>query len=196
MSNSGERIGGVPALKIIQEEKRALIRAAEGEIEMDLSQACLALGVSTVDFSSLFEKGKGIVVLPGSSEETAVIRIVEGKIYPGRKLWQEVLGSLERGRSELGRRKDLYKCLFLASKIIGEAGGTGFDDLSVSSDTPEELTTMIKFAQEGGDVEVLDVDLVTLQAMAAVVYLGLPLGTRNEFEAQRESPKFLIAQTG
>jgi hypothetical protein len=193
---SQEKKDGVPALKAIQEEKRALIVAAEGEIEMDLNQACLALGVSAEDFLSLFEEGKGMAVLPGSSEETVIFRIVEDKIYPGRRLWQEVLASLETGRSELGRQKDLYKGLFLASKILGEAGGVGFSDLPISGDTPEELSDLIKFSRGGGEVEGLDIDLISLQAMAAVVYLELPSATRNEFEANRESPRFMIAQTG
>lgn len=161
-----------------------------------LSEAALGLGLSVKALQRLGERGSSIVI-------TVINGQVEMELKPpgiedSRDLWEETLATLERGRSEHGRLLDLYKCLFLTSKLVrgGEA------EIAASLPSPRELPDLGEEGQrlaqilEAGRTKdgLLAFDLQTLEAIALTTFCFLGRGTQEELKGQGMSPGVLLVQ--
>jgi len=92
-------------LKQAQEAKETALRL--GEIEVDISTASLAFGISKEKFQDIFKVGKSLVVEP-LSEKKIKLYLSESVSEEKRDLWQEMVDSLKRGRSETYLTKRSY----------------------------------------------------------------------------------------
>lgn len=181
-------------LKDIQDRKIGLIRAMAGQFTLNVARSAMALGIPADNLETvLLGERKAFVVAP-SADMTSLVFSVE-EMWAGRDIWQEVLGSLGRGRSETGSRRVQYLGLFYACKAIWERQGIGLRSMSVEEDDPRELKEIVQFAQEGGKSEVMEeVGLLDLRAIASVVFLTIPKGIREELRNDGRSPEFILAQ--
>lgn len=194
MRSRREEEPGRFSLKGIQDRKIGLIRAGAGRFALRVNEAAVALGIPADDLETvLLGEGKAFVVAP-SADRTCLVFSVE-ETWQGRDIWQEVLGSLGKGRSETGLRKTRYLGLFYVCKAIWEGHGIGLRRMTVGENAPQELKEIVQFAQAGGKAEVMeDVGLLDLRAMASVVFLTLPQGTREEIRGDGHSPEFILRQ--
>ncbi|PIU02210.1 hypothetical protein COT66_01355 [Candidatus Shapirobacteria bacterium CG09_land_8_20_14_0_10_49_15] len=95
----------------VQETKRALF-AKGGSLVMDVVDAALAFGISQQQLAKILEESKHLEITPlrnGSVQVSLVATASEGQ----RDLWQEMIGSLEKGRSKINGVKQTYKRLAL-----------------------------------------------------------------------------------
>ena len=92
-------------LKQAQEAKKTVLES--GEVEVDTSTASLAFGISKEKFHDILGVGKSLVVEPLSEERVKIY--LSGSLSEEKKdLWQEMVDSLERGRSEIYLTKRSY----------------------------------------------------------------------------------------
>lgn len=179
-------------LQQIQEDKRRLFAIGEGEFTLRLPAAALALSISEELLDKvLIQQGKGLEVR--ATADGVVIFSLQD-MYPERDLWDEVLRTLRVGRSQLGDARDLYEMLFVVCKSLVAGRGDRLASLAMKDDIPLEITSVINFLRQKGNVRCLDVEMADLQQMAMIAFLGLPKGAREELKHQARSPEFLMVQ--
>lgn len=180
-------------LKKIHGKKRLLLERGYGKIIYDdLTQAAFAFQVSRdILARTLMERGRRLIISASPTGKVSLTVETVGKPDLERDLWDEVLTSLARGRSDTRKKKEIYESLFLACKQIGEAEGLHLGELPITQDTPQTLVKLIKFAQEGGSVGKESTELVDLEVLASIVFATLPPGTQKELQSDGRSPDFM-----
>ena len=92
-------------LDLAQEAKKAVVVESQ-TVRLSKQIAALAFGVSVVDFDRLKIAGKILVIEP--KEDTVQVSL-QPEIGTWRDLWQEVLSSLEKGRSSVSKARKEYE---------------------------------------------------------------------------------------
>ena len=94
-------------LKLAQEAKKVALE--NGEVVIGLSLASLAFGIPQDELSRImFREGKCLVIEGMSTGDRVRISLSDSPPERQRDLWQEMIASLERGRSDVYLTKRAY----------------------------------------------------------------------------------------
>lgn len=181
------------ALRRLRAQERTLFETGEGRLTLNLSQLAQLLGINWPTLKRrFFEYGQSFLISPVWNEgEESMVNLYFYEDRPERNLWDELLASLNQGRSELSQKRERYLGFFFACKMIEEERADSLGSLPLDKETPQELISLVESVREGYNLGPDSLELPELQAMALIAYLGLPRGTRGELKIESRSPDFI-----
>lgn len=161
---------------------------AEGSVvRMETKMAALAFGISAADFRNLGERGLFIILQPIAPDDQVVVSLQSSVVDWRRDLWDEMLQTLEKGRSEVGKLKDGYLFTFALAQRLLAGIYEGIDTLL----PPPNLVQQPEFRsfwynlKVGGSIEG---DPEFLQVLLYSYFGAMPGGTRQVLENKELAP--------